>query len=305
VTNAAAQVSSSSQSLAEGSSEQAASIEETSASLEEMSSMTKRNADNSQQANNLAKQTRAAADKGVVDMQAMNLAMTEIKQSSDDVAKIIKTIDEIAFQTNILALNAAVEAARAGEAGMGFAVVADEVRNLAQRSAQAAKETALKIEGAISKTSQGVNLSTRVAEALNEIVAKARQMDELAAEVANASSEQSQGITQVNTAVGSMDKVTQGTAANAEECASAAEELNSQALAMKQTVGELLHLVGSQHGVGHENRLAEVNPTARKHAVTTKTSTNGHPAPQAAKSVVTAGTHRRTEIPMADDFKNF
>ena len=153
---AAGQVSSASQSLAEGASEQAASLEETSSSLEEMSSMTKRNAENAQKANELAKQARAAADTGVGDMQAMNAAMDAIKASSDDIAKIIKTIDEIAFQTNILALNAAVEAARAGEAGMGFAVVADEVRNLAQRSAQAAKETAAKIEGAVSKTAQGV-----------------------------------------------------------------------------------------------------------------------------------------------------
>ena len=128
-------------------------------------------------------------------MQAMTTAMEAIKVSSDDIAKIIKTIDEIAFQTNILALNAAVEAARAGEAGMGFAVVADEVRNLAQRSAQAAKETAAKIEGAIGKTAQGVEISAKVAQALNDIVAKVRQVDELVAEVASASREQTQGIT--------------------------------------------------------------------------------------------------------------
>jgi methyl-accepting chemotaxis protein len=165
--SAAGQVSSSSQSLAEGASEQAASLEETSSSLEELSSMTKRNAENAQKANDLAKQARTAADKGAGDMQTMSAAMAAIKVSSDDIAKIIKTIDEIAFQTNILALNAAVEAARAGEAGMGFAVVADEVRNLAQRSAQAAKETADKIEGAIGNTAQGVEISKKVAETLN------------------------------------------------------------------------------------------------------------------------------------------
>ena len=153
--NSSATITASSQSLAEGASEQAASLEETSASLEEMSSMTRHNAENAQKANELAKQARSAADKGVADMQAMNAAMEAIKNSSDDIAKIIKTIDEIAFQTNILALNAAVEAARAGEAGMGFAVVADEVRNLAQRSAQAAKETAGQIEGAISQDGAG------------------------------------------------------------------------------------------------------------------------------------------------------
>jgi hypothetical protein len=168
------QVSSSSQSLAEGAGEQAASLEETSASLEEMSSTTNRNADNSSKANALAKQARQAAERGADDMQAMSQAMQGIKTSSDDIAKIIKTIDEIAFQTNILALNAAVEAARAGEAGMGFAVVADEVRSLAQRSAQAAKETAAKIEGAIAKTTQGVEINVKVAQALHDIVTKAR-----------------------------------------------------------------------------------------------------------------------------------
>jgi methyl-accepting chemotaxis protein len=246
VASAAGQVSSSSQTLAEGASEQAASLEETSSSLEEMASMTKRNSENAQKVNDLAKQARQAADKGVGDMQTMATAMEAIKVSSDDIAKIIKTIDEIAFQTNILALNAAVEAARAGEAGMGFAVVADEVRNLAQRSARAAKETAAKIEGAISKTGLGVEISKKVAETLNEIVIKARQVDELAAEVSNASREQTQGITQINTAVSQMDKVTQSNAANAEESASAAEELNAQAETMKQSVAELLQLVGGQ-----------------------------------------------------------
>jgi methyl-accepting chemotaxis protein len=153
--SAAGQITASSQSLAEGASEQAASLEETSASLEELSSMTKRNSESAQTANELAKQTKLAADQGVGGMAAMAAAMAAVKVSSDDSAKIIKTIDEIAFQTNILALNAAVEAARAGEAGLGFAVVADEMRNLAQRSAQAAKETAVKIEGTIAKAAQG------------------------------------------------------------------------------------------------------------------------------------------------------
>ena len=245
---AAGQVSSASQALAEGASEQAASLEETSSSLEEMSSMTRRNADNADKANQLARQARTAADTGAADMQVMIGAMGAIKTSSDDIAKIIKTIDEIAFQTNILALNAAVEAARAGEAGMGFAVVADEVRNLAQRSAQAAKETASKIEGAITNTAQGVQISAKVAAGLQEIVAKIRQVDELAAEVATASKEQSQGIQQVNTAVTQMDKVTQSNAANAEESASAAEELNAQAITLKEAADRLLVLSGGAAG---------------------------------------------------------
>ncbi|MDR3456435.1 MAG: methyl-accepting chemotaxis protein, partial [Verrucomicrobiae bacterium] len=163
VVSASGQVSSASQTLAEGASEQASSLEEASSSLEELSSMTRRNSENAQKANGLAKEARQAADKGAGDMQAMASAMEAIKVSSDDIAKIIKTIDEIAFQTNILALNAAVEAARAGEAGMGFAVVADEVRNLAQRCAQAAKETSGKIEGAIAKSGQGVEITAKVA----------------------------------------------------------------------------------------------------------------------------------------------
>jgi methyl-accepting chemotaxis protein len=249
VASAAGQVSTASQTLAGGANEQAASIEETSASLEEMSSMIKRNAENAQKANDLAKDARSSADRGVGDMQTMSAAMGAIKTSSDDIAKIIKAIDEIAFQTNILALNAAVEAARAGEAGMGFAVVAEEVRNLAQRSAQAAKETAAKIEDAINKTAQGVGISTKVGQVLNEIVTKAREVDELVTEVANASREQTQGITQISTAVGQMDKVTQTNAASAEESAAAAEELNAQAESMKSSVSELLRLVGGETDV--------------------------------------------------------
>jgi len=244
--SAAREISSGSHALAEGASDQAASLEETSASLEEMSSMIGRNAENARQVNELAGQARDAADGGAQDMQALSAAMSAIKTSSDDIANIIKTIDEIAFQTNILALNAAVEAARAGEAGMGFAVVADEVRSLAQRSAQAAKETSAKIEGAIISTAQGVDISAKVAQALADIVGKARQVDELAAQVASASREQSQGIIQLNAAVGQMDRVTQSNAANAEESAAAATELDAQAGAMRTSVGELLQLIGGQ-----------------------------------------------------------
>ena len=317
VASAAGQVSSSSQSLAEVSSEQAASIEETSSSLEEMSSMTKRNADNSRQANDLARQTRTAADKGATDMQAMSGAMAEIKKSSDDIAKIIKTIDEIAFQTNILALNAAVEAARAGEAGMGFAVVADEVRNLAQRSAQAAKETADKIEGAIGKSAQGVEISNKVAQRLNEIVTKIRQVDELVTEVAGASREQTQGITQINIAVGQMDKVTQSNAASAEESAAASEELNAQAVAMKESVTELLLLVGGNNRNTvtktfttktadrplHTKAPHQAAPAKKQSApIYGNGNGNGHSHAELA----TAGKiNGRSEIPLEGDFKNF
>jgi len=238
------EITGASQNLAESSTEQAANLEETGAALEEMSSMFKRNAESLQQADNLAKEARTAADQGVDKMQQMNTAMFAIKTSSDDIAKIIKTIDEIAFQTNILALNAAVEAARAGEAGMGFAVVADEVRSLAQRSATAAKETARMIESAIHNTNEGVVITTQVAAVLNEIVVKIRQVDELAAEVAEASREQTRGITQINASVGQIDKTTQANAAGAEESAAAAEELSAQSRLVARAVDKLALLVG-------------------------------------------------------------
>ena len=299
---AAGEVSTASQLLAEGASEQAASLEETSSSLEEMSSMTKRNADHAHQANELAKQARAAADRGMGDMQAMTTAMNAIKSASDDIAKIIKTIDEIAFQTNILALTAAVEAARAGEAGMGFAVVADEVRNLAQRSAQAARETAVMIEGAISKTGQGVEISRKVSETLKELVTKARQVDELVAEVAGASGEQTQGITQINTAVGQMDKVTQSNAANAEESAAAAEELNAEAVVMKAAVRDLLQLIG---GGGSETTIAPAPaPKSRRVAPAQPVPAHENHRNRTAPARP-AKAAPRDEIPMAGDFKDF
>lgn len=244
VASASSQVASSSQSLAEGASEQASSLEETSASLEEINSMAKRSTENAQNAKSIAENTRAAADHGTQQMEEMLTAMNAIKASSDNISKVIKTIDEIAFQTNILALNAAVEAARAGEAGMGFAVVAEEVRGLAQRAAQAAKETAGMIDESINRSGAGVGVSERVAATLKDIAVKARDMNALVAEIATASVEQSSGVEQVNSAVSQMDKVTQGNAANAEQSAAAAEELNAQATALTESVGELMALVG-------------------------------------------------------------
>jgi methyl-accepting chemotaxis protein len=291
--SAAGQVSASSQSLAEGASEQAASLEETSSSLEEMSSITKKNTETAEKVKELATQARQAGDTGAQDMAAMTQAMDAIKNSSSDIAKIIKTIDEIAFQTNILALNAAVEAARAGEAGMGFAVVADEVRSLAQRCAQAAKETAVKIEDAVQKSVAGVEISGKVARSLDEIVTKARQVDELAAEVANSSREQSQGIEQVNTAVSQMDKVTQSNAASAEESASAAEELNAQADAMKDAVRELKQLVD---GAQNRSTSAKVQP-AKKAKVHPNTAQHVTVRP-GADGQITKASGNRKEIPM-------
>ena len=308
--SASSQVSSASQSLAEGASEQAASLEETSSSLEEMSSMTKRNAETAGKVKELGSQARQAGDAGVRDMAEMTIAMNAIKASSDDIAKIIKTIDEIAFQTNILALNAAVEAARAGEAGMGFAVVADEVRSLAQRCAQAAKETATKIEDAVQKSAHGAEISAKVAKSLEEIVTKARQVDEMAGEVASASREQTQGIEQVNTAVAQMDKVTQSNAATAEESASAAEELNAQADALKDAVAELLQMVdGRQAGHGSTAKANRVRREkagqrpvvvrAPKAQASNHTNGEDHPAPMMASA------RQTSPIPMEGDFRSF
>jgi methyl-accepting chemotaxis protein len=244
VSSASGQVSAASQSLAEGATEQAAGLEETSSSLEEMSSMTKQNADNAQQANVLAADAKKAAGTGAESMRRMNAAILEIQKSSDETAKIIKVIDEIAFQTNLLALNAAVEAARAGEAGKGFAVVAEEVRNLAMRSAEAAKNTARMIEESVKNSKNGVDIATEVSKVLEEIVGSVGKTTDLVSEIAAASQEQAQGIDQVNTAVAQMDKVTQQNAANAEESASASEELSAQAESMKEVVNQLVALVG-------------------------------------------------------------
>jgi len=232
-----------SQGIAQGSTEQAASLEETSASLEELASVTTRNVDNANRANALTSDARKAADSSLLDIAKMATAMQDIKASGDEIGKIIKTIDEIAFQTNILALNAAVEAARAGEAGAGFAVVAEEVRNLAQRAAIAAKESEGKITDSITKTNQGTNLSTLVASSLTEIVKKVREVDVLVSEVTTASREQGQGVRQIADAVHQMDQIVQKNAANAEESAGASEELSSQSGELKQIVNGLHSLV--------------------------------------------------------------
>lgn len=265
------QVSTASQHLASGASEQAASLEETSASMEEMTSMTKRNAENSQSAKKLAEEASQAARKATGDIDTMSEAMKAVSQSSDqlrvamdkiesssgEISQIMKTIDEIAFQTNILSINAAVEAARAGEAGAGFAVVADEVRALAQRSADAAKQTARIIKESSDSSRKGVEVTEKVAAdlanmnktakqvsvSLEAIVSKASQVDEVIAEITTASKEQSEGISQVSIALNQMDKVTQENAASAEETAAAAEELNAQSMELNHVVTLLEELV--------------------------------------------------------------
>jgi methyl-accepting chemotaxis protein len=267
---ASGQVSAASQRLADGASEQAASLEETSSSLEEISTVTRRNAESAQQAKESSHLARVAAESGLSDMQNMITAMGEIQKSGDKIAKIIRTIDEIAFQTNILALNAAVEAARAGEAGLGFAVVADEVRNLARRSAEAAKETTEIIEESIVKSRAGSEISQQVAEGLQSIVAKAREVDDLVAQISLASQEQSQGVGLINTSVSQLDNVTQGNAAAAEESASAAEELRSQAALLHEMVAQMRAMVTGESSkalkataLPHEAFFFEASPAGK------------------------------------------
>ena len=258
------QLASAGQSLAEGCSEQGSAVTETSAALEQMSAMIRSTADNADKAKTFANQARDAAQSGATTMGDMNDAMRAIEVSSAEVAKIVKDIDEIAFQTNILALNAAVEAARAGEAGAGFAVVADEVRALAQRSAAAAKETAGKIEAAITNSRRGSTSCGRLGEALGEIVRTVGAADGLVAEIAMAAKEQAQGIRQVGVAMAQMDQVTQGNSANAEQSAGAAEELKSQALSLQSTVDVLRALAGRAAGQQPQTGVPAAPPPARR-----------------------------------------
>lgn len=246
VTSASGQIASVSQQMAEGSTEQASSLEETSAALEEMSAMTQQNAGNSNLANVSMNEVSALVETSVVAMTRMSQTIDDIHSSAQETAKIIKTIDEIAFQTNLLALNAAVEAARAGEAGKGFAVVAEEVRNLAQRSAVAAKNTTSLIEQSQENSNSGVQVADEVAETLSGIQSGASKVGALIAEIAAASNEQSQGIQEINSAVTQVDMVVQANAANAEESASAAQELSSQATTLQQMVDRLTTIVFAQ-----------------------------------------------------------
>ena len=248
VTGAASQIAGGAQSLSEGASEQAASLEQTSASAEEISAMAGRNADHSKRAAEKMTEASQRIEDANGNLEQMVESMRAINTSSSEISKIIKVIDEIAFQTNILALNAAVEAARAGEAGLGFAVVADEVRNLAQRCSQAAKDTGGLIEESIARSKDGKGKLDRVAVAVRSITESANQVKTMVDEVKLGSEQQATGIAQMATAIAEMQRVTQHTAASAEESASTSEELSAQSRSLRGMVDELNAMAGATEG---------------------------------------------------------
>ena len=291
VASAAGEINLSSQTLAQGSSQQAASLEETSSSMEQMASMTNQNANNANQVNGLMQNANRVFAQANKSMQELKQAIEKISAASDDTVKIIKTIDEIAFQTNLLALNAAVEAARAGEAGAGFAVVADEVRNLAIRAAEAARNTASLIEENLKDIKIGSELVSTTDEAFRETSVSTQKVSELVAEIAGASSEQSQGISQVNKALSELSQVTQHNAASAEESSAASQELASQADSMEAYVSELAGMVGQGGNETGNGDSAGRGKTGSK--PTQRLAAKQRPTP-AAKA-----------IPLSDDFEDF
>jgi methyl-accepting chemotaxis protein len=256
------QVSNSSRSVAENVGAQLTSIEAVNESLKLMVNVSQVNEKHAKQVTDIARQTNRTAENGSENMVALDTAMQEICTASGDIAKIVKLIDGIAFQTNILALNAAVEAARAGEAGLGFAVVANEVRTLAQRSAQAAHETAAKIEDTIAKTAKGAELSQRLMQIFKDIVKNAREVTDLDEAVAQISKEMSGRISLINSAVTQLDQATHSNADSAQESATAADELNAQAKKLRQNVEDLLQLVGNAGNPPPASELAPAFPAA-------------------------------------------
>ncbi|KIX11824.1 methyl-accepting chemotaxis protein [Dethiosulfatarculus sandiegensis] len=306
VAAASHQVAASSQSVAQGASEQAASLEESSSSMEEMASMAKQNAENAQGATQSRQKAAQALDEAAGLMGKTKDAMGEIKSAGEQMAQIIKTIDEIAFQTNLLALNAAVEAARAGEAGAGFAVVADEVRNLAMRAAEAAKNTQGLIERSVDHIETGADLVGSTEKAFQVAIEQTGDMGSRIEEIATASTEQAQGIDQLNKAMSGMDQVTQQNAANAEESSAASEELSAQAATMQGYVVELRQVVNGENAATKQFQSKNAGSRAKKKtdlSQTTQSARPSLPAPGAKKPVAKFDPEK--ELPLDDDFKDF
>ncbi len=298
VSRASTQVASSSQQLANSSNQQAANLEETSASLAEMSAMTDSNKENTLQANSMAEKVRAAAVSCREAMNQMSEAITKIKTSSDETAKVVKTIDDIAFQTNLLALNAAVEAARAGEAGRGFAVVADEVRNLALHSAQAARNTADLIQESQNNASDGVSASGQVVQVLEDILSTIMSMTELISQISSASQEQAEGIKQINDAVTQMESVTQANASNAEKSAMASERLSVQAKELNDVVSVLVGLVHGRDAHSEEKpQIAHSKPPELEQTPKKQPSTEDFTEFDTHKSDLREETKKKAEQP--------
>lgn len=308
VNSASGQIANGSQSLAQSASQQASALADITSSMNQMSTITRQNSDNAALGRTLAEQSQSSVKRGTEAMVRMGSSIAKIKESSDATAKIVKTIDDIAFQTNLLALNAAVEAARAGDAGKGFAVVAEEVRNLAQRSAAAAKSTADLIEESVKNSEGGVIITSEMSKILIEVSEGSRKVNDLIAEIAESSKEQSQGIDQVNQAISNLDKLTQESAANSEESASAGEELNAQASSLANTVGAFkLTSEGSRLTESQKTSLkstvtrAKPIGTQSSFAGTTNIGTTPNKGPRTAKAET-----KKVLVPLDDeDFRGF
>lgn len=307
VVSASEQISSASVSLAEGASSQASSVEEVSATIEEATASNNQNADHSREASILAQHSNEAAKTGNQRVEELMGAMEKITDSSQKIAKIIKTIDEIAFQTNLLALNAAVEAARAGEHGLGFAVVAEEVKNLAERSAGAAKEITGIIEASIDQVKMGTDVANKTKESFGEILNGIKKTSDLIGEIAISAKEQAEGMNQIATAMGSVDQITQQNASASEETAAAAEELNAQALAMLQSVSDIAALAGFDMGKEYRHASTPVSRYVSKAPLPQKRISMAPKKTKSASFSHTASKRNNEDVfPLGeDDLKEF
>ncbi len=306
VSAAAQQIAGASQGLAQGATEQSASLEQTSASSEEITSITRKNEENTGAAAGQMNSSEKIIGDANRRLEEMIGSMREINASSEKISRIIKVIEEIAFQTNILALNAAVEAARAGEAGMGFAVVADEVRNLAQRSAQAAKDTAALIEESIQKSGEGRNRLDHVAEAIRRITDSSMAVKTLVDEINLGSHEQARGIEEISKAIVQIEQVTQKTAAAAQESAAASEQLAAQSHTFADSVGELQLMVGGGDSHRAPAKMERPRSASKGLKALSKATANGAgPKPAQVKFEQVSARSDRSSFPLEGDFKEF